>query len=183
MLYDVLDLLLQAQQDGRSVNDVVGDDVEAFMERVQSSFGYRNRLLYHVLNGLQYSVCYLLLMQTVLFLEEAGRISFFTVQPDISMVGLICVISFLAMPLIRYFVRRQSIGMVVLIPIGIGILFIGLTELGRAYLYHIPWVRTFLDGQVALIPSLGVLLLWVGAAAAAQLVKWLKRRASVKRLV
>lgn len=182
VLYDVLGLLWQAQQDERPVSDVTGADVSGFMERVQSSFGYRNRFLYHILNGIQYGAAYLFLMQVMLFFEEAGSVSFFAARPAISMVALVCVLSFLVMPLIRHFVRRQKIGTVVLIPVGVIIIFIGMMELARACLYHIPLVRVFLDGEVSLIPSWGALFLWIGAAAAAQLFKWLMRWISIKRL-
>lgn len=182
-LSDVLDLLWQAQRDGRPASDVTGDDVAGFMESVQASFGYRHTFLYYILNGIQYGVVYLLLLQTVLFFEGAGQVSFFEGRLDISMAALLCVVSFVVTPLIRHYVRRQKIGTVVLIPIGLMIVFIGVMELSRAYLYHIPWIRTLLDGQAALIPSWGILLLWIGAAAAAQFLKWLLRRISIKRLV
>lgn len=182
VLYDVLGLLYQAQQDGRPASDVVGTDVEGFVEKVQSSFGYRNRFLYHIMNGIQYSVLYLFFLQFVLFFEEGGRVSFFAGMPDISMVALMCMVSFLVMPLARYYVRRQNIVLVAIIPIGLGTAYIGILELCRAFLYHVAWVRSFLDGDVALIPSWGVLILWVALAVAAQVVKWLQRRFSIKRL-
>lgn len=182
VLSDVLDLLWQAQRDGRPASDVTGNDAAGFTERVQSSFGYRNRLLCHILNGIQYGVGYLLLLQAVLYFEEAGRMSFFAAQPAISMVALVCVISFLVTPLIRHYIRRQKLVTVVLIPIGLIAVFIACMEVCRAYLYHIPWVRTLLDGQVSLIPSWGALLLWIGATAVAQGIKMLLRRMSIKRL-
>jgi len=183
VLYDVLDLLWQAQQDGRPASDVVGEDAGAFMERVQASFGYRNRLAYHILSGVQYGVLYLLILQVMVFFQEAGRVSFFAGRLALSVVALLCAVSFLVMPLIRHFIRRQNITVVVLIPIGLMAAFIGIMELGRAYLDHIPWVGSFIDGKAALIPSWGALLLWIGAAAAAQGIKWLMRRISIKRLV
>lgn len=183
VLNDVVSLLLQAQQDGRPVSDVVGADPAAFMDRVQQSFGRRSRLLTHILNGIQYSTTYLFLLQLVLFFEEGGQTSFFDGRPDISIVAFLFAISFVAMPLIRHSIRRQNILLTVLIPLGTLVLFIAVMELSWAFLYDIPWVRTLQDGQMSVISSWGMLIFFVALAAAAQGAKWIERRISIRRLM
>jgi len=182
VLSDVLELLYHAQETGRPATDIVGDDVGAFVERVQESHGYRGTLGFHLLGGVQCLSWLLPFLQLVNWVAHPEADSYFDATMGIAMVPFIALVAFVVMPLTQTALARNRIGPLVLFPLGIAVLFILCLEVGHRYGWHLPWVRTFLDGEVAVVGSWGIALLWGAAVAAAAVGKWWLRRRALSRV-
>jgi DNA-binding ferritin-like protein (Dps family) len=182
VLGDVLELLYHAQETARPSTDVVGDDVGAFVDRVQQSHGYRGTLEFHLLSGVQYLGLLLPLLQLVNWVAHPGTDSYLEATMGISMIPFIALLAFVVMPLTQLALVRNRIVPALAFPLGIGLLFVLCSELGRRYAWHLPWVRTFLDGEVVVVGSWGIALLWGAAVAGASAGKWWLRRRALNRV-
>ena len=178
---DILDLFLLASKDNRQVLDVVGSNIDDFVSQIQQSFGYRSKLIFNILTGIQYSVAYLFMMQGVEYLKSDSG-SFFSLQISTSMMLYLIPLSFIGIPLITHFIRKNRLALVVIVPICILALFIIFTEIMYRNFYNVPWVYTLIEGDFNYIPNLSILIFWIGLFASAVLLKWVQRKASIGRL-
>ena len=178
---DLLELLLDAQQAKRPVDEVVGDDPAAFARQVQEAFGYRNRLVHLLLSGVLYAVAYAFMVQIVSYYTD-GAASFFEVRADVSILFLLGLAAFVVAPMLQAMVRRGEPGWELVLPIGVMVVAIVLLEVLRASFYELGWVQTLVDGKVKMMPNLWALLLWLAIAALALGGQALQRKRSLERL-
>ena len=180
-LADLLDLFLMASKDKKSVSDVVGDNIDEFIEQIQESFGYRSKFIFTVLTGIQYCIVYLFMMQGAEYLKSSGS-SFFNVELSISLAFFLIGLAFVGIPLLSYFIRKSKILLAALAPIVILVLFITVMEILSKYFIHIPFIYKIVEGDMNMMPSIWILILWVAVFAAASILKWVQRRLSIKKL-
>jgi len=180
-LSDILDLFLLASKDKRKVADVVGNDIDDFVYQIQQSFGYRSKLVFNILTGIQYSILYLFMMQGVEYLKSNEN-SFYNVGISISMALYLIPLAFIGIPLITNFIRKNKLGLVIVVPLCILVMFIVFMETMHKYFIDIPWVYTLVEGDFSCIPSLGMLILWLVLLAIASLLKWVQRKVSISKL-
>ncbi len=156
---DVLELLLSAQESGKSVGSVVGDP-QVFTNEIISSFAKPIRLaMLSLYDGLIAFILMILGASFVLWLEQTQQ-SFFATRLDISMVMLFLLVTFLLIPVTKAQTGTRNPWMY-MIPVAGGVLFILLAEFLRAFFYAVNGVRLFLDGSVRMVPNMVTLMIYL----------------------
>jgi DNA-binding ferritin-like protein (Dps family) len=179
---DVLALLLDAQEKGRDVSDVVGGDALSFVNRIQSSFGYRSTFLFGLCSVVQYGIFFVTFIQVLVYFSELGTVPFFEGRISLSLAFMFLLIIFIIYPVIKRAMRKDKSVLATTLPLISGVGFILLLILLDNLLGHVPWVRYFLDTEIRMIFSLWLLLVLAVAMVLAQLIKWVLRRRSIKEL-
>lgn len=163
-----MNLFLEAQEDGKKINEVTGEDYKAFVDDMVKAYGVKNYLLYDLLTGVQYFIFYIIAVQLILYVEQMGKagISFFNVEVEYTLILFFIVSAFVAIPAIYYIKRRElqnynsrslllRLGVVVAIFAG----FIIIIKLIRQLLGHLHPVSIFLNEGTVIISSPFMLLL------------------------
>ncbi len=180
VLLDIADLLLQAQQNSRPINTVIGD-VDEFVRGVKTSFGYRNNIIFNLLSGIQNVIYVLTVVQIVIYFMR-GTDSFFSTTIGLMIIPYIVFVSFLMKPLMQYLVSKQRKVWFAAALIGIVAVYIGVNELLHRFGMDIPWVRTYFEKEILFIGSWVILALLVTVVALSWFIKWLIRFRSIKNL-
>jgi DNA-binding ferritin-like protein (Dps family) len=156
---DVLELMLSAQESGKSVGSVVGDP-QVFSQEIISSFAKPFRLaMLNLFDGLIAFILMIMGASFIIWLEQTQQ-SFFATQLDISMVILFLLVTFLLIPVTKVQTGTRNPWMY-LVPVVGGVLFILLAEFLRAFFYDVNPVRQFLDGSVNMVPNGVVLMIYL----------------------
>ncbi len=179
---DIVSLMLDAQSQGRPVEDVVGGDIKAFIRRIQDSFGYRSRFMFQLLSVLQYGIFFIALMQVLVYFEAGGRTGFFDVTISFNMMVMFLVLILVGYPITRNAMRKDRSVLPFVLPLGSGLAYIGLLILLDNTAYHLDWVKFFLDSEVGMIPSWWLLTVLLVVMAAAQGVKLYLRQRSIRTM-
>ena len=151
IIEDVLDLLLSAQDSGKSIN-VVLHDTDAFVRNIIQS--YANPVRLGLLSLFDSLIAFILMVvgaSAFLWLEETGQ-GFFSTSIDFGMVVFFGLVAFLLFPVTKTgFGTRNP--WIFVVPVAGGILFVLLSEILRAFFYDINAVQYFLDGTVRMVPN------------------------------
>ncbi|MCK5129586.1 MAG: DUF1048 domain-containing protein [Clostridiales bacterium] len=182
VLSDITSMLYHAQVEGRDVHEVVGNDIECYTQKVKASFGYRNSILFYLLNGALYLIMILGLLQVINFLSHEEVTHFFDAQMGISIIPYMVVLAFLIVPLTRHSMAKQKLGWTFLTPIIFVIVYIAFHEILQYLDLDVYWINQYLNGDVGFITSYGWLALYVGIAVACLMLKWYLRKRSLKNL-
>lgn len=161
-LADIQELILSAQHSGKPIASAF-PDVDLFIRQLILAYGGKKRkFLFSLLSGCILFVFFIVMIQTLLWLEDLST-PFFYQRIDISMVVFCFAIAFFVYPWIRQLFSKQSIWAYVL-PIAIGLSLVGILELLRHFFYAVPFVKMLLDGTIQMIPgvaALGIYLLLI----------------------
>lgn len=179
---DILDLFLLADKDEKKVSEVVGKNINEFVEQIQDSFGYRSKVFFHFLTGVQYSVLYIFMMQGAEFLKAENGLGFFGQEIAISLPLLLIPLAFFGIPLMVNFIRKSKLVLAMIVPIVLMGIFIAVMETLNKFYLHIPWVYTLVEGHINVMPNFGVLFLWIITFALSSFLKVVQRRLSIKKL-
>lgn len=156
---DVLELLLSAQESGKSIDSVIGDP-QVFANEIISSFANPIRLaMLSIFDGLIAFILMILGASFVLWLEQTQQ-SFFAIRLDISMVILFLLVTFLLIPVTKAQTGTRNPWMY-MIPVAGGVLFVLVAELLRAFFYDVNTVRQILDGSVQMVPKVVILMIYM----------------------
>jgi DNA-binding ferritin-like protein (Dps family) len=156
---DILDILLSAQEAGKSVHEVVGNP-ERFVQEILLSYARPTQLaILSFLDSLIAFVLFLIGTSLLLWLGEPQQ-SFFAIRLDITMVVFFMLVAFVLLPVTRKQTSTKN-PWTFLLPITIGILFVLLAELLRAFFYNLEVVKQFLDGTLRMIPDAGFLTIYL----------------------
>ena len=181
-LKDILGLFIDAQNSGRTADQVTGGDLNMFVKKVQDSFGYRNHFIFTLLTGLEYAIMYLFMVQIYEWVRGSERLGFFESKPGYSMMLFLLPIAFIGIPLMRYFIRKQkmiwAIGILV-VMFGINVAFM---EITYANFMHIDWIRGIHEDVFSYVPGWGFLALWIGLLVVSLGTKWFIRKRSIEKL-
>jgi len=156
---DVLELLLSAQESGKSIDSVIGDP-QVFANEIISSFA--NPILLAMLSIFDGLIAFILMIlgaSFVLWLEQTQQ-SFFAIRLDISMVILFLLVTFLLIPVTKAQTGTRNPWMY-MIPVAGGVLFVLVAELLRAFFYDVNTVRQILDGSVQMVPKVVILMIYM----------------------
>jgi DNA-binding ferritin-like protein (Dps family) len=181
-LSDILDLFLLADHDGRKVTQVIDGDVDAFIDQIQQSFGYRNKWIFMMLSGVQYCMLYLFMLQGANYIKALPNASFFDVTISLSSFIYLIPLAFIGIPLIKHFMKKNKFFWVVGVPLIILGSFIAMMETMYKYFTHIPWVQVLLDGEVNCVPNISILIVWISVFLLASILKWVQRKTSIRQL-
>ena len=179
---DVLSLLLEAQQSGRSADEVTGPDIGELAERVRSSFGYRSSFWFEIGSVVQYGIFFVVFIQVLLYFSELCTAPFFECELGLSLVIMFAPIIFVIYPLLKKAMRSEKRTYLMLLPILYGVTYIALVILLDNVFGNLAWVRYILDTQVVMISSLWQLIAMVVVFAGVQALKWCMRRRSLRKL-
>ena len=98
---EILDIFSQAQHNGRSLNEVIGEDKENFITEVINAHGAKNNFLTYELSGFQYFIIYLFIAQIYEFVRNFDFNSdFFKTNIENSTILLFGLIALITVPLI-----------------------------------------------------------------------------------
>jgi hypothetical protein len=181
VLMDISDLLLQAQQNNRPINTVIGN-VDDFIKGIKTSFGYRSNIVFNLLSGIQNTIFVLFVVQIAIYFMR-GTDSFFNTTIGLMILPYMVFLSFVIMPLMRYLLSRRR--KVWLAAVSIGILaavYIGVNEILHRFGMDIPWVQTYFEKEIPFINSWGILAVLVIIMALSWFIKWFIRYRSIKKL-
>lgn len=181
-LNDILGLFIDAMNSGKTVEQVTGGDINEFIRRVKSSFGYRNGLLFGFLSGCQYAIMYLFFIQIYEWLRDSWNEGFFTASPGYASLVLLMPIAFFGIPLMRYFIMKQKIVIAMVIPLAIFGLDVAFLEITYARFMHLDFIYAIHEKGLSYVPNWGFLVLWITVLFLTYLAKWLLRRTSIKKL-
>ena len=181
VLLDISDLLLQAQQDNRPINTVIGN-VDDFIKGIKTSFGYRSNIVFNLLSGIQNTIFVLVIVQIAIYFMR-GTDSFFNTTIGLMILPYIVLLSFLIMPLMRYLVSRQRKVWLAAALIGVpAVVYISVNEILHRFGMDIPWVQTYFEREIPFINSWIILAVLVIITALSWFIKWFIRFRSIKNL-
>jgi DNA-binding ferritin-like protein (Dps family) len=156
---DILDILLSAQEAGKFAHEVVGNP-ERFAQEILLSYARPTQLaILSFLDSLIAFVLFVIGTNLLLWLGEPQQ-SFFAIRLDIAMVVFFILVAFVLLPVTRKQTSTKN-PWTFLLPIAIGILFVLLAELLRAFFYNLEVVKQFLDGTLRMIPDAGFLTIYL----------------------
>jgi hypothetical protein len=181
ILLDISELLLKAQQEGRSVDSVIEKDVHGFVDRIKLSYGYRNSIIFNILIGIQYFIYALVIVQGAVYLMRSTD-TFFETTIGLMILPEMFILSFLLIPLLRYFISHQKILWFILTLLGFVFLFLGSTVLLRRFGGDISWVQTYLDKEINIISSWLIIIILAIIMVSIWLIKWFIRKWSIKKI-
>ncbi|MBN1624509.1 MAG: hypothetical protein JXN10_01375 [Clostridia bacterium] len=181
-LNDILGLFIDAMNSGKTVEQVTGGDINEFIRRVKSSFGYRNGVLFGFLSGCQYAILYLFLIQGYEWMRDSWNEGFFSASPGYSSIVLLMPIAFFGLPLMRYFIMKQKIFIAMIIPLAIFGLDVAFMEITYARFMHLDFIYAIHEKGLSYVPNWGFMVLWIAVLFMTYMTKWLLRRASIKKL-
>lgn len=153
---DILDLLLSAQEAGKSVESAVGDPA-AFAREIMRA--YARPGLFACLSLIDAAVTFLsvvLAAYIVTWLEQTNQ-SFFGLRFDVSLIAFFALIALIVIPVTKSLVSARR-NWAYLLPVACGVAFVITAELLRKYAYGVEGVRYFLDGTVPLETNPTVLI-------------------------
>lgn len=155
---DLLDLLMTAQKNNKSVDEVIGAqlEIEKFANNILEAHGANSKTLFYVMTGAQYFLLYIVMAQGFVYIEQRNAgISFFEAESEYSLIGIFALISFGLLPIILSLYKKAALHnkgtMAYIFPIiGISVLFlIGyhiFMEILRRYFSNIAIVNTYING-------------------------------------
>jgi hypothetical protein len=182
VLMDISDLLLQAQQNNRPINTVIGN-VDDFIKGIKTSFGYRSNIVFNLLSGVQNTIYVLAIVQVAVYFMR-GTDSFFNTTIGLMILPYIVFLSFLIMPLLmRYLVSRQrKVWLAAALIVIMAAVYIGVNEILHRFGMNIPWVQTYFEKEIHFISSWGILAVLIIIIALSWFIKWYIRFRSIKNL-
>ncbi len=181
VLLDISDLLLQAQQNNRPINTVIGN-VDDFIKGIKTSFGYRSNIVFNLLSGIQNTINVLVVVQVAIYFMR-GTDSFFNTTIGLMILPYVVFVSFLINPLMQYLVSRQrKVWFFAAALIGIVAVYIGVNEILHRFGMDIPWVQTYFEKEILFISSWGILAVLIIIIALSWFIKWYIRFRSIKNL-
>jgi DNA-binding ferritin-like protein (Dps family) len=156
---DVLELLLSAQESGKSVGSVVGDP-QVFTQEIISSFAKPYRLvMLNLFDSLIVVILMIISASFMIWLEQTQQ-SYFSTKLDISMIILFVLVAFLVIP-----VTKSQTGprypWLFMIPVATGVLFVLVTEILRVFFYDVHAVQKILDGSIRMVPDVTILMIYL----------------------
>lgn len=159
IIEDILELLLSAQESGKTVASVVGDP-QLFSQEIMSSFAKPYRLaLLDLFDSLIAFILMVVGASFMLWLEQTQR-SFYTTKLDISMIAFFILVAFLIIPVTKAGTGTRN-PWIFMVPIAGGVLFVLIAELLRAFLYDVDLVRQLLDDSVRMVPNMLTLIIYL----------------------
>jgi DNA-binding ferritin-like protein (Dps family) len=159
IIEDILDMLLSAQEAGKSVQEVTGKTEKFAQEILESYAGPIEVGILSIFDSFIAFALFVVGTSIFLWLEEAQQ-SFFAIRLDIAMVVFFVLVAFGLLPVTKKQTSTKNPWMY-LLPIATGIVFVLFAELLRAFFYKLEAVKQFLDGSLRMIPNAGFLMLYL----------------------
>lgn len=152
---DVLDLLITAQNNGKSFDETVGE-AQKFSLDILQQYGKTTKYnIEHFVESWIFMIGFTLGVKVLLWLEDTNR-DFFDIHITLPLIVFFAILSFILVPYLKIHPISQNPKSIFL-PIGLGVICVGILELSRRFLYDYQWIRTFLDEEIILVSTPTVL--------------------------
>ncbi len=179
---DISDLLFQAQENKRPVNSVIeNNDIKGFVKNIKSSYGYRNTILFNLLSGMQNFVFVLFIIQLAIFLIRDTE-PFFDTTLGLSILPGMFLLSFIVLPLLRYFLSHQKILLSVVSVSGFMVIAFSLNILLKNFGTDLKWVQIYFQNEIAFISSWKMVIIFTLIMIICWFLKWIIRNKSLKKV-
>jgi|TARA_B100000315_G_scaffold95133_1_gene87390 DNA-binding ferritin-like protein (Dps family) len=178
---DILGMLVQAEQGGRPPSDVVDSNLSSFVANIESSYGYRGRIGFYLLNGLQYFIFLLCVSQAAIFAMRDSA-PFLETPIGVQLIPFGILLAFGLIPLMTIAVARQKVVLMVALPIGFALLYLASKVAMQSFFAEAAWSQFYRYAEVGFIVSWETALLWVVLFAIAVVGKWLLRRLALMKV-
>lgn len=156
---DILDMLISAQEAGKTADNVVNNPVD-FAENIIKSYFLPERIvLLTLLDGIIFSIIFILLANGVLWLENIGE-NFFSTRIDVGLLVVIFFVSFIVIPTSNKPKSNRSIS-TYLLPLIITIVFILLLGIFANFFSSYEFVEQLHNGSVNMIPNTIILVIYL----------------------
>jgi len=144
---EVFDMLLLAQEDGRSARDVTGGDTQRFVDQIVKAYGATPGPAVNLLTSLQYFILFIIAAQMYTFLESTDSPGSFFATGIGNMTILFFLMISLAQPffarMLRHSVAKGNGALLIpfiLVLAAILVAFVASTKLLRTYLGNLGWI-------------------------------------------
>jgi DNA-binding ferritin-like protein (Dps family) len=182
VLLDISDLLYKAQENKRTVSSVIeNNDIPSFVEKIKLSYGYQNTILFNFLSGIQNFIYVIFIIQMAIFLIRDTD-SFFKTTLGLSILPEMFLLSFIILPLARYFFSHQKILWFIASIFGFLSISFGFNSLLRNFGMDISWTQTYFLKEIPFISSWTIAVVLILILVIIWLLKWLIRYRSLKRV-
>ena len=173
---ELLAMFLQAQQAGRGVKTVIGQDVESFAKEILDAYGIHSGLVAYLLTSTQWYLLYLVIVQGYRSLSRQGG-SYFAASMDVEILFLFAWISYVTLPLIQYGAKgwvlgKRNRGLYAIFGFLSFLIGVGIIEGLHAMEASWPWAAGLLAKQVIVFEQFWHLGLGIGLLLC---IVWLKR--------
>jgi DNA-binding ferritin-like protein (Dps family) len=178
---ELMAIFLQAQEEGRKPQSVIGEDLEGFAKDLLDAYGIHPGFFAYFLTSSQWMILYLVIVQTYRTLGR-NQVSYFGASMDVEILCLFGWISFVTLPLIQYgskswVIGKRKRGVFAIFGFATFLLGVGIIEGIHALSDQIPWASELLTKQVIIFKepwqlALGILL----ALGIIGFKRWLRKR-------
>ncbi len=185
---DILDILSLAQNDGRSVKEMLGDNPDAFAEKVVAAYAGNPGPAFTLLTSFQFLAAVLAVVHGAIYLfsgrSEGSIFSVGIGNLTILFLVLVSLVQPVLVRTVRHSTTRTNAGnplvtplvLMVAFPAVVGAVYIGVSRLLRTWFPNAAWARMVLDGETNLISSPLALILLALALVGAHVLKRRLRR-------
>lgn len=156
---DILDMLLEAQKAGKSIDVVIGNPVEFSQKIICEYSSLRRFVILSLFDGIIAFALFVIGVTTVLWLEQVDK-GFFSIGVDISMVMFFVIVAFLIIPATKKLTSTKNPWMF-MIPLFAGIAYILVTMILRKYFYSVELVKALFDGSIIMIPNMIAFMMYL----------------------
>lgn len=156
---DILDMLLEAQKAGKSIDVVIGNPVEFSQKIICEYSRLRRFVILSLFDGIIAFALFVIGVTTVLWLEQVDK-GFFSIGVDISMVMFFVIVAFLIIPATKKLTSTKNPWMF-MIPLFAGIAYILVTMILRKYFYSVELVKALFDGSIIMIPNMIAFMMYL----------------------
>jgi DNA-binding ferritin-like protein (Dps family) len=164
---ELIAIFLQAQEEGRKPQVVIGEDVERFAKDLLDAYGIHPGILAYFLTSTQWMILYLVIVQLYRTLGR-NTFSYFGASMDVEILCLFGWISFVTLPLIQHgskgwVMGKRKRGLFAIFGFASFLVAIGIIEGIHALSDQIPWASEVLAKQVTIFKrpwqlAVGILL-------------------------
>ena len=179
IIADILDMFISAQNDKRSVKDVI-KNTEVFVKEIIETYTKTSiRIIFNILDGFVYFILFVIGTYIYLWFNNT-HVNFFDNRIDFLSVLLFVLISFALIPFIKKVTSKGNPWMFIL-PLIFGITFVLIAEMLRKFFYEAEIVRYILDEEIAIISNIVILAVFVAAVPGIYLLKGYVRQKFLRR--
>ena len=179
VMVDILDMLLSAQNDKKSVNDVIKNTEVFVTEIIEAYTKPSTRIILNILDGFIFFLMFVFGTYIYLWLEDTQK-SFYDNKIDFLSVVFFVLISFLLMPLIRKISSKQN-PWIFILPLGFGIIFVLIVETLKKFFSETEIVKFILDEEVAMISNNSILAIFAAIVLGSYLLKIYTRKKLIRK--
>jgi DNA-binding ferritin-like protein (Dps family) len=153
---DVLEMLLTAQANGKTVQAAIGNAESFAKEIISTCISKPRSIAVGILDGAIAFILFILFITTLLWLEDLS-VGLFQQRIDLIMILFAAAVSFIIIPATRHLSLKKS-AWTYFLPLAAGVAFIGIVELLRIFFANSSLVKALLDGSILMIPDVASLV-------------------------